>query len=303
MKRFLLAGCLFLAFFSANAQLTFSFEEAEGFTTGDITDQSDYWGVFSDTDPMEVSSDYSSDGENSLKFSAPTVNDYTGGYLYYNNPYTNYSISMDVLTDAISSSGTGFQITGLNYASSAYTTASALYFYYASGGIYVFYGDGDSDYELIGSVDAEVWTNINIEYNTDDNEINYYVNGDLMFTSEFYEGVPVAVNMVQFIADAGDTSWYIDNVVVNEATAAVANNVKPVFSVYPNPTTDVVNISAGNAVINAVSFTDINGRVVKTQQISPATTAQVSIADLAAGVYVMNITSDSGTISKKVVKN
>ncbi|MFP9113313.1 T9SS type A sorting domain-containing protein [Flavobacterium sp. RHBU_3] len=303
MKRFLLAGCLFLAFFTANAQLTFSFEEAEGFTTGDITGQSSYWGTFSDTDPMEVSSDYANDGENSLKFSAPTTNDYTGGYLYFNNPYTNYSISMDVLTDAISSSGTGFQISGLNYASSVYTTASTLYFYYASGGIYVFYGDGDSDYQLIGSVDAEVWTNIKVEYNVDNNEIYYYVNEELVFTSAFYEGVPVAVNLVQFLADDGDTSWYIDNVVVAEATAAVAVNTKPAFSVYPNPATDVVNVSAGNATINAVSFTDINGRVVKTQQMSATTTAQVSIADLATGVYVMNITSDSGTISKKVIKN
>jgi hypothetical protein len=75
------------------------------------------------------------------------------------------------------------------------------------------------------------------------------------------------------------------------------------FSVYPNPATDVINFSNdANAVVSKVEMTDLNGRVVKSQVMN-ATQGQVSVSDLAAGVYMMKITTDQGVATKKVIKD
>jgi Secretion system C-terminal sorting domain len=309
MKKVLLAFSVYFGFMlTANAQLTFSFEESEGFETGSIVGQSDFWGIFTDTDPMYVSEENSTEGINALKFEAPVTDgiEYTGGYLYFNNPYTNFSVSQDILGTSISETANDFTITGLYYNSTTqtYTTASILYFYYGSGGLYVFYGDGTTDYELIGSFDPEVWMNVKTVYDVDTASISYYINDELVYTSDFYDGEGVAVNMMQYITGAGDSAWYIDNIVVqDESVAAVKSVAAKGISVYPNPATDVINVANGDALLSSITVADVNGRVVKNASFSSVTEAQVNIADLASGVYVVTIHSDKGTTTKKVVKN
>lgn len=86
-------------------------------------------------------------------------------------------------------------------------------------------------------------------------------------------------------------------------TASSAQNAQSAFSVFPNPANTVVNVANAKAQISAVSLVDINGRTVKSVQFDGVSSAQVNIADLANGVYMMNIKSDKGTVTKKVVKN
>jgi len=75
------------------------------------------------------------------------------------------------------------------------------------------------------------------------------------------------------------------------------------FSVTPNPAKDNVLVrNANNIAINAIEMTDINGRIVKTVKFSNVTEAQVTVSDLAQGVYMMKIVSDKGIATKKVVK-
>jgi hypothetical protein len=79
---------------------------------------------------------------------------------------------------------------------------------------------------------------------------------------------------------------------------AVADND---FAIYPNPASSVINVTNPKNV-NAVSITDLNGRIVKQQKFGNVTEAQVNISDLANGVYMMTVSSDSGSIVKKIVK-
>jgi hypothetical protein len=74
------------------------------------------------------------------------------------------------------------------------------------------------------------------------------------------------------------------------------------LSVYPNPASSVVKISNTlNAIVNTVEIADLNGRIVKTQNVN-ATEAEISINDLSAGVYMLKVTTDQGTATKKIVK-
>ena len=75
------------------------------------------------------------------------------------------------------------------------------------------------------------------------------------------------------------------------------------LNVYPNPTTDVVNVTLENKSINSVSISDLNGRIVKSKDYKNVSNVSMNVSDLAAGVYMMSITSDSGTATKKIIKN
>lgn len=94
----------------------------------------------------------------------------------------------------------------------------------------------------------------------------------------------------------------IDNgypAITNNGVASVNNQLAGSFSVYPNPAKDVLNISNSiGAEITAVTVSDINGRTVK----QFGSVSQINISDLNAGVYFVNISSNEGSLTKKVVK-
>ena len=74
------------------------------------------------------------------------------------------------------------------------------------------------------------------------------------------------------------------------------------FSVFPNPVNNVINFSNDqNAVVSTVDLTDLNGRVIKSLKVN-ATEGQISVSDLATGMYMMKITTDQGIAVKKIVK-
>jgi hypothetical protein len=76
------------------------------------------------------------------------------------------------------------------------------------------------------------------------------------------------------------------------------------FSVSPNPANNVINITnADNMLVNGVTVTDLNGRTVKNVSFDNVASAQINVADLASGMYILNVTSDKGTATKKFVKN
>ena len=106
----------------------------------------------------------------------------------------------------------------------------------------------------------------------------------------------VSVNHYMFMVD--------DFSVTTTGTVSVKDVLASKFSVSPNPATNVINIdNAENILLSNVSIVDINGRTVNSISFDGVASAQINISNLAAGVYVMNIASDKGTISKKIVKN
>ncbi|TRW25710.1 T9SS type A sorting domain-containing protein [Flavobacterium zepuense] len=92
--------------------------------------------------------------------------------------------------------------------------------------------------------------------------------------------------------------------VTTTGTVSVKDVLASKFSVSPNPATNVININnAENILVNNVSIVDINGRTVNSKSFDGVASAQINISNLAAGVYMMNIASDKGVITKKIIKN
>ena len=74
------------------------------------------------------------------------------------------------------------------------------------------------------------------------------------------------------------------------------------FNIYPNPAKDFVNItSKNNTTIDLVQVTDVNGRVVKTKEVSGVENMQLTISDLTSGIYFVTVSGDTGSGTTKIV--
>ena len=87
----------------------------------------------------------------------------------------------------------------------------------------------------------------------------------------------------------GQTEDYTIN--IKDRTLAVTDINKVNISVYPNPFTDVLNISDVKGV-KSVSVNDISGREVKT--LAPAT--ELNLSNLKAGLYIVNLKMEDGSL-------
>lgn len=74
------------------------------------------------------------------------------------------------------------------------------------------------------------------------------------------------------------------------------------FEVYPNPTTDVLNVSSIGSDISSVQIFDLNGRQVIAKSFSNVSEAQINVNELSTGMYLINITSGDKTVTKKFLK-
>jgi hypothetical protein len=74
------------------------------------------------------------------------------------------------------------------------------------------------------------------------------------------------------------------------------------FKVYPNPSSDVLNIKFNANSETFVNLMDLTGKIVASQnaQVGAVTTA-FQIADLNAGIYFVNVKSANGSATQKVV--
>ncbi len=71
------------------------------------------------------------------------------------------------------------------------------------------------------------------------------------------------------------------------------------FSMYPNPTSDVLNISSKNGLnANEIKITDLTGKVVKVQKDASA----INVSNLATGTYLIDITTKEGKATSKFIK-
>jgi len=96
---------------------------------------------------------------------------------------------------------------------------------------------------------------------------------------------------------------FLDNISV---TGTLSNDefFSSKFAAYPNPAKNVLNITTSeNILVNNISITDLNGRIVQNGAVNNLTETQINVADLSSGIYFLNIDSDAGKAVKKFIKN
>ena len=96
------------------------------------------------------------------------------------------------------------------------------------------------------------------------------------------------------------TWWAIaaDFVYSEDCTLAVDDNLQSQFVIYPNPTSDIINISSGEP-INKIKVFDALGRLVLEEDNS---SNQIDVTCLSTGLFFVKIETDQGTLVKKIIK-
>ncbi|WP_299763992.1 T9SS-dependent M36 family metallopeptidase [uncultured Dokdonia sp.] len=80
------------------------------------------------------------------------------------------------------------------------------------------------------------------------------------------------------------------------------SDLDSVFSVFPNPSNGEITVSvAGTFGEGQIRIYDINGREVYNEPATLEGTISVNATGLSRGVYIMNITSDTSAITKKLI--
>jgi hypothetical protein len=163
---------------------------------------------------------------------------------------------------------------------------------------------------------ASTWVRLGISYNTTTREVIWKGPG-------FYTGLTGATpatgtntpREIDYLHTAGTLNTVsvtskFDNILANANAienllgSSDLNLAAFKFSVSPNPANDFISVSnTDNILVNGISITDLNGRVVKQNSYTNVSDIQVNVSDLASGMYMMNITSDKGSVTKKIFKN
>ena len=98
--------------------------------------------------------------------------------------------------------------------------------------------------------------------------------------------------------DPAETSIKVDPLSVNDINTAN-------FTVYPNPTSDIINITLGSEVAEAgmVEVMDITGRILNAERVaSGQSVATIDLSNLASGSYLVKVSVDGISSVTSVVK-
>ena len=103
---------------------------------------------------------------------------------------------------------------------------------------------------------------------------------------------------VNFRNYANSSDIYLDNVKVyqGEPTSTQKNNIEG-LSIYPNPASDVVNVISNSLSNKDIVITDLLGKTVLKANVSQS----VNVSSLKSGVYMMQITQDGKSATRKLI--
>jgi hypothetical protein len=86
-----------------------------------------------------------------------------------------------------------------------------------------------------------------------------------------------------------------------EFTSTLSNNdmVFENFKMYPNPVEDILHFSMGNNQMESLTLIDINGKkIIELTENSN----QLNLSKIPSGLYLLQIKTENGSISKKIIK-
>ena len=92
------------------------------------------------------------------------------------------------------------------------------------------------------------------------------------------------------------------SLVFQDASLGAVANALSYVSIYPNPSSDSVTIASPNAIISSIEVRDMRGRVVIARGVSLENTTTINVASLDSAVYLVTINTDTGSITKRLIK-
>ena len=184
-----------------------------------------------------------------------------------------------------------------------YTNETLSFFTAAS------YGDSElqllysNDYNGNGSPSNFTWEevpNVTIPLHSTGNanvEENYFSNINISsITGEVYFAF-------KYDTSNGEqaTRWTVDSFVIEgEEDLSTTSKSQLQFSIYPNPSNGILNISIPTVEKFSYRIYDLNGRLLQQNNNS---TQKISVENLASGLYLLQVSSKGKVATKKLVIN
>ncbi len=299
MKKSLYSLAIVLCSVSFSAQQQkISFEASEGYNLGTVIGQKE-WTVKTDNVPnssFQVVNGNASDGNHSVEVTS--TSDYTENftYLFKKIPeYNRLSVSADVKMEKLDNSDY-YMLSLYDNKNGNYSWAGGFNFMY-SGKLYA---DSDVNFKDLGSWIPDRWYNLRIEIDhVTEKNVKYYLDNQLVHTSALGNRVTRA-NDLNFEFDNDGSGFIVDNIIIKDMDyLAVSEIAKTEINVFPNPTSDFINIKS-NESINSVKFYAASGTLVKTEN---SNSSKIDISTLPKGNYIISIETKTGIVTKKFIKN
>jgi len=126
-----------------------------------------------------------------------------------------------------------------------------------------------------------------------DNETTYLALTKIMFLLSLELGTVVKYDNIKLTALQSVPSYVL----------SAENFLADKFNVFPNPATDIVNISnTDNLYVENVTIYDVAGKQLNTQNFNNQAQIQFNVEHLASGTYMLHIQTNAGIAVKKMVK-
>lgn len=109
----------------------------------------------------------------------------------------------------------------------------------------------------------------------------------------------VVIYVRALAADSGDTEVFYDNISLKASATASVNDVfASSLKIYPNPATQVVNISTAEE-INKIDVFSLQGK--KVISVNKLNNNSLDVSSLSSGIYLMKLASGNSIASKKLI--
>ena len=277
----------------AMAQKSISFENNEGYTTGNIHGQNN-WEVTLNSDELPINgqtitSESASAGSNALKIAVDVDEDF-GWFPIYGAAkildqgfnYKNTTIEFDAYISELDGSTFEFGTYGAD--NDEFVPISTFSFNH-TGNLEVV-SSIDYDYEATEFTwQADKWYKLKAEIS--ENQIKYYIDGTLVYTGTNFSKTNVLG--IIFLHDNFSGFAYIDNIKINDEVMSVHDVKKNNIKLYPNPVKDVLKIDIqNNETITNICIYNVAGQKVKTFSLPK----EINVESLPKGNYIIEITTD-----------
>ncbi|MFY9161011.1 MAG: T9SS type A sorting domain-containing protein [Paludibacteraceae bacterium] len=96
----------------------------------------------------------------------------------------------------------------------------------------------------------------------------------------------------------GNTGTYLLDMSFTRTTINAIENIElgNQLSIYPNPVSSELRVSSEYLKINAIEITDLTGKIVLVSN-----KTDINVSNLSNGTYLVNIHSDKGIVTKKII--
>jgi len=144
----------------------------------------------------------------------------------------------------------------------------------------------------------DTWFLIRQDFDLNASVFSVWIDGVNLILDENYPGTQLGA--INFFSIDANNSYYIDDVLYIFDIIGVDDFDAAVFSVYPNPVKDILNINTAS-VVDAITVYDVLGKIVLQAQpdsVSPS----INMSALRSGTYFMQVYIGDSSETVKIIK-